>query len=119
MAFMEELGATESHGAVPSSEQNATRAGDGSGAAIEETRAPISPFLDGPPRVLTAVEMRGGGVQLMEGERVVSVEESSPATYLKIIASGELDESLLEALEDYVKRQKKRLTSSKSATANQ
>ena len=55
----------------------------------------------------------------MEGERVVSVEESSPATYLKIIASGELDESLLEALEDYVKRQKKRLTSSKSATANQ
>ena len=29
--------------------------------------------------------------------------------YLKLAASGEVDETLLESLEDYVKRQKKRL----------
>jgi hypothetical protein len=28
---------------------------------------------------------------------------------LKIVASGEVDEALLDALEDYVRRQKKRL----------
>ena len=45
----------------------------------------------------------------MEGERVVFTEESNPKNYLKLIASGDVDETMLEALEDYVKRQKKRL----------
>ena len=45
----------------------------------------------------------------MEGERVVLVEEGGPAQYLKVIASGEVDATLLEILEDYIKRQKKRL----------
>ena len=45
----------------------------------------------------------------MEGERVVFVEESTPSQYLKIVASGELDMSLLDALKDYVKHQEKRL----------
>jgi hypothetical protein len=40
----------------------------------------------------------------------VFVEESGPDQYLKLIAAGPMDESLLEALEDYVKRQKKRLS---------
>ena len=31
-------------------------------------------------------------------------------TNLKLVASGEVDETMLEALEDYVKRQKKRLS---------
>jgi hypothetical protein len=35
---------------------------------------------------------------------------------LKLVASGEVDETMLEALEDYVKRQKKRLAP-KSAQA--
>ena len=48
----------------------------------------------------------------MDGERIVFTEESNPQTYLKLVASGAgaLDDSLLEALEDYVKRQRKRLT---------
>ena len=46
----------------------------------------------------------------MEGERVVFFEEGGPTQYVKLIASGVMDESLLEALEDYIKRQKKRLT---------
>jgi hypothetical protein len=45
----------------------------------------------------------------MEGERVVFTEETDPANYVKLVASGAVDDSLLEALEDYVKRQRKRL----------
>lgn len=44
-----------------------------------------------------------------EGERVVFTEEVDPAKYVKLIASGPLDDILLEALEDFVKRQRKRL----------
>lgn len=48
-------------------------------------------------------------VAVMEGERVVFTEETNPQNYLKLIASGDVDESMLEALEDFVRRQKKRL----------
>lgn len=50
-----------------------------------------------------------GQVKLMEGERVVFTEEGGPSQYLKLIASGEVDEVLLDALQDFVKRQRKRL----------
>jgi hypothetical protein len=50
-----------------------------------------------------------GKVKLMDGERIVFTEESNPHNYLKLIASGDVDETMLEALEDYVKRQKRRL----------
>jgi hypothetical protein len=53
---------------------------------------------------------RKGEVKLMEGERVVFTEEGQPHQYLKLIASGDLDDVLLEALEDYLKRQRKRLS---------
>jgi hypothetical protein len=49
------------------------------------------------------------GLALMEGERVVFTEESDTQRYIKLVASGEVDETLLEALSDYVKRQRKRL----------
>ncbi|MGJ4928615.1 hypothetical protein ACQR1I_14180 [Bradyrhizobium sp. HKCCYLS2038] len=45
-----------------------------------------------------------------EGERVVFTEETDPQNYLKLIASGAIDELMLEALEDFVKRQKRRLS---------
>lgn len=51
-----------------------------------------------------------GKVKLMDGERIVFTEELNPHNYLKLVASGDVDETMLEALEDYVKRQKKRLT---------
>jgi hypothetical protein len=44
-----------------------------------------------------------------EGERVVFTEESSPRQYIKLIVSGCVSETLLDALLDYVSRQKKRL----------
>jgi hypothetical protein len=45
----------------------------------------------------------------MAGERIVFTEETNPQQYVKLVASGEVDETLLDALQDYVKRQKKRL----------
>lgn len=50
-----------------------------------------------------------GQVAVMEGERVAFIEESHPGQYLKLIANGEVDDMMLEALEDFVKRQRKRL----------
>jgi hypothetical protein len=51
------------------------------------------------------------GVPIMEGERVVFTEESNPQRYIKLIASGPIDDGMLEALEDFVKRQRKRSNS--------
>jgi hypothetical protein len=39
----------------------------------------------------------------------VFTEENSPENYVKLVASGQVDATLLDAIEDYVKRQKKRL----------
>lgn len=49
------------------------------------------------------------GLKLSRRHRVVFTEETNPQNYLKLIASGDVDGTMLEALEDYVKRQKKRL----------
>lgn len=75
--------------------------GDGEGTAVK----PITP----PKPVNPPPLVPQGKVKLMDGERVVFTEESNPQNYLKIVASGDIDETMLEALEDYVKRQKKRL----------
>jgi hypothetical protein len=48
-------------------------------------------------------------VKVMDSERVAFTEEGQPGQYLKLIASGDVDDSMLEALEDFVKRQRKRL----------
>jgi hypothetical protein len=50
-------------------------------------------------------------VRIMEGERIVFTEEGQPNQYLKLIASGPIDDGLLEALEDFVKRQRRRVNS--------
>jgi hypothetical protein len=49
------------------------------------------------------------GVVVMDSERVVFTEESQPNQYLKLIASGPIDDGLLDALEDFVKRQRRRV----------
>jgi hypothetical protein len=61
------------------------------------------------PATRSTVPPARSGVRLMEGERVVFTEESDPTRYIKLIASGDIDETLLDALTDYVKRQRKRL----------
>ena len=46
---------------------------------------------------------------MMDGERVVFTVETNPQNYLKLVVGGEVDGTMYEALEDYVKRQKRRL----------
>jgi len=48
-------------------------------------------------------------VMLGESERVVFVEEGSPGQHVKLVVSGELDEFTLDALANYIERQKRRL----------
>jgi len=42
-------------------------------------------------------------------ERVVFIEEGAPGQHIKLIASGIIDEFMLDALENYIQRQKRRL----------
>jgi hypothetical protein len=109
-AFLRQEGATESHGALPQAERE---------SAVDEQSEPVprasigrgvaagSALVAAAGAVASAANREGAS--LMDGERVVFVEETTPSQYLKLVANGEMDESLLEALEDYVKRQKKRL----------
>ena len=46
------------------------------------------------------------------GERVVLTEQADGARGLKLIAIGEIDADMLEALEDFIRRQKRRLARS-------
>ncbi|MGE3784613.1 MAG: hypothetical protein AB7H71_17970 [Alphaproteobacteria bacterium] len=79
-------------------------AGDGAMVTGSKTDPGADPP---PPSVRPPVLQRE--VAIMEGERVVFTEEGQPNQYLKVIAAGEIDETLLDALNDYVKRQRKRL----------
>ena len=67
------------------------------------------PFQPEPGQTSFASPGRQAGVALMAGERIVFTEESDPERYVKLVAAGEIDETLLDALTDYVKRQRKRL----------
>ena len=58
------------------------------------------------------------GVPVIEGERVAFIEEGQPGQYLKLIASGAVDDFMLEALDDFVKRQRKRLRATSEATSS-
>jgi hypothetical protein len=78
---------------------------DDEGEAPGETAKPVIPAKPINP----AASVPQGKVKLMDGERIVFTEESNPQNYLKLIASGDVDGTMLEALEDYVKRQKRRL----------
>jgi hypothetical protein len=71
----------------------------------EESEEPDPP----PPPPPLPAPAGQGKVAVMDGERVVFTEETNQQNYVKLIASGAVDDTLLEALEDYVKRQRKRL----------
>jgi len=43
----------------------------------------------------------------MEGERIVFTQEIEPTHGVRVIASGEVDNSLLDALDSYVDLQKR------------
>lgn len=50
----------------------------------------------------------------MEGERIVFSEETAPGGHVRLIACGPLDESMFEALEDFIRHQRARLQTSTS-----
>jgi hypothetical protein len=78
---------------------------EGFDASEREVSDPPEPQMWKPAPVA-----RGSGrIEIMEGERVVFTEESDPQRYVKLIASGDIDETLLDALSAYVDRQRKRL----------
>lgn len=107
--LLRQEGATESH------RQSAPAVGESIlSEAAEHTLGANVPVPTPAPSVVAAAPPLGPEVYKMGGmERVVFVEEGGPAQYLKLVASGELDAGMLEALEDYIKRQKKRLATAK------
>jgi hypothetical protein len=46
---------------------------------------------------------------LSDAERIVFVEEGAPGQHVKLVVSGELDEFTLDALTNYIERQRRRL----------
>lgn len=98
--FLQEAGVTDSDGVEDADESDVS--------LPEEPEVQVSlPALI--PTPSPAPPAPHGGYRIMEGERVVFSEETGADQYLKLVASGPLDDSLLEALEDYIRRQRKRL----------
>lgn len=101
--FLRQEGATESH------RDAAPPMGEFVQSGAEPTRGALVP-IHAVPVAAAAAPPLGPEVSKMTGvERIVFVEEGGPSQYLKLVASGELDAGMLEALEDYIKRQKRRL----------
>jgi len=92
---------------LPAGSEEKEPDGEGTDTSQETPEPGLSVVRDLPP--LPPVSEDQGKVAIMAGERIVFTEESAPQQYLKIVASGDVDEALLDALEDYVRRQKKRL----------
>jgi hypothetical protein len=90
--------------------------------ADEEQQKPVS-TTQGLPSISNQVTPKSMAVNPMAdpdrlatnlGERVVFIDEISPKNYLKLVALGELNDDMMEALEDFIKRTRKRLKNSDS-----
>lgn len=98
--FLENAGVYDSHGVADENESDAL--------VSEDVETPVQlPALISPPPTLPPAQH--GGYRIMGDERVVFSEETGADQYLKLVAAGPLNDSLLEALEDYIRRQRKRL----------
>lgn len=105
-AYLQQAHAIESHRQEASSEREPLSGRD----EIAPGRQ-LVPVQDAPapPGLLHYRPLDKAGVGLMDGERIVFVEEAEASQYLKLVASGEISTDMLEALEDFIKRQKRRL----------
>lgn len=97
--FLDQMSAIESHGEEGDDVTDSDAQGEDGGALV-----PITP----PPA-------QQKGYNVMEGERVVFSEEIGTASYLKLVAHGDMNSDLLDALEDFIKRQKRRIEAVKTA----
>lgn len=103
---LEKVGAFESYG--PSGPERPKYLDEDEPQPRQSTEVGF-PRLPVPQSVDPAPINRSEGVRTMDGERIVFVDETAPDRYLKVVAKGEMDSDLLEALEDFIKRQRKRL----------
>jgi len=111
-AYLKQLNAYESYDSpqsidVESAQPEQLEKGFGVMDNVESMSAGVHPDVIAKPMP----QFAGGSPEWEESqnERVVYCEEGEPGHYLKLVASGELDDYLLEAIEDFVKRQRKRL----------
>ena len=74
-----------------------------------EAKQPTNPSPATPLIARQSHERAMPRTAISEGERVVFVEEGAPGQHVKLVVSGELDEFTLEALTNYIERQKRRL----------
>lgn len=96
--YLENAGVYDGHGNDDDDESDIEPPVESGGQAQLPAVIPASP-----------PQAQQGGYRIMESERVVFSEETGADQYLKLVAAGPLDDSLLEALEDYIRRQRKRL----------
>lgn len=99
--FLQQEGAGESLDSTGDADLTSSSTGVLEGDDMIETQQPAGREVAQPPASRT--------IPQGQNERVVYVEEGGPGQYLKLVASGDVDDYLLEAIEDFVKRQRKRL----------
>ena len=106
--LLKELGAYESHGEAQSGPPESTPEDVGAkGFGVMDSMEPMSAGVQS--RAVAYSEMVDASGETLHRERTVYREEGAPGQYLRLVASGDLDDYLLEAIEDFVKRQRKRL----------
>lgn len=99
-AYLRQENASESYDSPPGDAVESDSEANGAADMSEIMSAGMQPMAR--PQTVQAVVVG-------PNERIVFTEEGSPGQALRLIATGEVDDYLLEALEDYVKRQRKRL----------
>lgn len=104
VSFLQKEGAYESHGAPPPAPVDSDEIDELD--EMEEMEANPEPIQ--PARQMVIPPRRNDKAAGPE-ERTVLTEEGAPGQYLVLRVAGEVTEHMLEALEDYVKRQRKRL----------
>ena len=83
--------------------------------AVQLEADPISYARTAQPAAVTPTGLREAAdrataqIAVSDSERVVFVEEGARGQHVKLVVSGELDEFTLDALTNYIKRQKRRL----------
>ena len=114
--FVQQSGVSESHG------DRGENPAESNGSEIDTVAVSSKGLVPVPvTKAETRIEAQPvrREVGLMEGERVIFVDEAAVGQYLKLVASGDLDDTLLEALEDFTKRWRKRLRQSKESPRDQ
>ena len=108
--FLQQENAYESNGEPPPPPIDSSSVDDDDGDEAVET--PAGHDESKTARKDTSPQQKRSGEAPELGERTVFREEGAPGQYLTLKVVGDVTDDMLEALEDYVKRQRKRITRS-------